>query len=136
MVTAARHTSGRRVLGLGLAVAVLIPLASAALDLYDRAWHWGKVVHASEALILTLLVGLLWLGYRDRFDLEMPTRLVVAAAIATGVALGVIKKFGRLPRAERAARADHPGQTAGPDKRSPPGAWLQPPACPTGRGRA
>jgi hypothetical protein len=94
VVTLARQASGRRLLGLGLAVAVLIPLLSAALDLYDRAWHWGKVVHASEALILTLLVGLLWLGYRDRFGLDMPSRLVVAAAIATGVALGVAWELG------------------------------------------
>jgi len=49
---------------------------------------------AAGAPVLTLLAGLLWLGYRDHRRFDIPTPLVTLAAIATGLALGVMWELG------------------------------------------
>lgn len=75
----------RRLLATGVLVAVLIPALFR---------HWSKVEHASEVLLLTLLVGLWWVAYNDRYRLHLPTQLVTLAAMATGVAAGVLWELG------------------------------------------
>jgi hypothetical protein len=75
-------------------VAVLIPSVGASLGPFAAGWHWGKVMHASESLVLGVLVGLLWLGYRDHHRLDIPTPLVTLAAMTVGVAVGVFWELG------------------------------------------
>lgn len=53
-----------------------------------------RVPTALGALVLTLLAGLVWLGYRAHHRLKIPTPLVALAAITTGVALGVLWELG------------------------------------------
>ncbi len=85
----ARQAQGLALVWVGVGVAVLVPLLSSLLNLYERVWFWGKVVHAVDVFALTWLFGLLLLAYRDCYDLEIPTPLVALASIMFGISVGV-----------------------------------------------
>lgn len=75
----------------GLAVlAVAIPLGSSLLGLYDRVWHWGKLVHGVEGFLVALLVGLLVLGWRDRAAIDLTDQLAVLLTIFSGIFFNVL----------------------------------------------
>ena len=65
-------------------VAVVLPLASSLLGLYDRIEHWGKFVHAVDGLCATLLFGVLLLAWRgvEKVDLADELAGLMAAAVA------------------------------------------------------
>jgi hypothetical protein len=69
---------------------VVIPTASSALGLYDRVTHWGKLVHSVEGFLVSLLIGLLILGWRDREAIDVTDQLAALLAMFAGVLFGVV----------------------------------------------
>jgi hypothetical protein len=74
-------------IGLGL-IAV-----STALGLYDRIWHWGKVVHGVEGVCVTTVAALLLLGYRERAQPGLPIHIAALASVCIGITFGACWEF-------------------------------------------
>jgi hypothetical protein len=70
-------------------LAVALPGASTAFDLYDRVTHWGKFVHGADGLLVALLFGSLLLGYRDDRLVDLTDQLSSLTAMFAGIAFGV-----------------------------------------------
>src|SRR5438105_6836787 len=70
-------------------VAILTPAASTALGLYDRVVHWGKLVHAVDALAVVMVFALLLLAYRDRQAIDLSDQLATLTAVFAGVLFGI-----------------------------------------------
>jgi hypothetical protein len=77
-------------IGLVLLVGVGLPVVSAALGLYDRVQHWGKLVHALDALCATLLFGVLLFAWRDVERVDLADELATLMAMCAGIFFGVI----------------------------------------------
>lgn len=82
--------TGRTLLGGIAVVAVLLPLVSSAVGLYDRITHWGKVVHGVEGVLVGVAVLWLVLGWRDRERIDMPTELATLVTVFAGIVFGVV----------------------------------------------
>jgi hypothetical protein len=54
------------------------------------------MAHAGEALVFSVFIAVLWLGYRDHFRQEVSTSLVTLAAMAAGIAIGVVWELGEF----------------------------------------
>ena len=70
--------------------ALAIPIVSSALGLYDRVLHWGKLVHGVEGFLVALLIGVLWLGWRDLEAIDLSDQLVALLTIFSGIFFGVM----------------------------------------------
>src|SRR5207302_7208929 len=82
--------SARLWLGLVLLVGVALPLASTFLGLYDRVQHWGKLVHAVDAVCATLLFGVLLLAWRDVEGVDLADELAALTSMCAGIFFGVV----------------------------------------------
>jgi hypothetical protein len=82
--------SARALLGVLVAAAVLLPLLSWAVGLYDRATHWGKFVHGVEGLLVALIVGLLLFGWRDHERIDLTDELTALVTMFAGILFGVV----------------------------------------------
>jgi len=71
-------------------VAVVLPLASSLLGLYDRIEHWGKFVHAVDGLCATLLFGVLLLAWRHVEGVDLADELAGLMAVCAGIYFGVM----------------------------------------------
>ena len=85
-------TSGRvrNLLLITLGVGVALPLVSSALGLYDGIQHWGKLVHAVDGFCAALIFGLLFLGWRERAQIELADELAALLTMFFGIFFGVI----------------------------------------------
>lgn len=89
-VSRAAPTVARWWLAALVLLALALPIGSSVFGLYDRVLHWGKLVHGVEGLVVTLVVGLLLLGWRDRAGIDFSDQLVVVVAIFSGMFFGVM----------------------------------------------
>jgi hypothetical protein len=71
-------------------IALVLPVASSAIGLYDRVTHWGKVVHGVEGLLVAMVVGLLLLGWRDRERVDVSDELAALITMFGGLFFGVL----------------------------------------------
>src|SRR6266446_3941514 len=85
------HPSIRsRVAAVGLlTVTVALPILSTVFGLYDRILHWGKVVHGVEGLLVTLLVGVLLLAWRDHEHVDLSDHLATLMTMCVGIFEGL-----------------------------------------------
>jgi hypothetical protein len=77
-------------LGLVLLVGIGLPVVSALLGLYDRVQHWGKLVHALDAMCATLLFGVLLFAWRDLERVDLADELAALMSMCAGVLFGVM----------------------------------------------
>src|SRR5947209_16276572 len=73
-----------------LAVGVVLPLASAALGVYDRIEHWGKVVHTLDGACATFIFGMLLFGWRDHTRADLTDELATLLTMFGGILFGLI----------------------------------------------
>src|SRR5579859_7984645 len=73
-----------------LLVGVGLLAVSIAFGLYDRIWHWGKVVHGVEAVCVTAVAALLLLGYRERAQAGLPVHIAALASVCLGITFGAL----------------------------------------------
>ena len=83
------HRSVPVSLGIVCVLLVAVPLVSAALGLFDRVTHWGKLVHGLEGFGFAVLVGLLLLGWRDHEQIDLTDQLASLTALFDGILFGV-----------------------------------------------
>jgi uncharacterized membrane protein HdeD (DUF308 family) len=83
--------SGRATLyAVGLGVLLVgIPFVSRALGVYEKVHHWGKLVHGIEGLLAVLLVGTLFLAWRDRETVALNNQLATLMTMFFGVLFGI-----------------------------------------------
>jgi hypothetical protein len=86
---AIEHPSVPVSLGIVCVLLVAVPLVSAALGLFDRVTHWGKLVHGLEGFGFAVLVGLLLLGWRDHEQIDLTDQLASVTTMFAGILFGV-----------------------------------------------
>ena len=68
---------------------VVLPLASTVFGIYGHVQHWGKLVHAVDALCATFVFGILLLAWRDAEAVDLPDELAALMSICAGIFFGV-----------------------------------------------
>jgi hypothetical protein len=66
---------------------------SVAFGLFDTVWHWGKLVHAAEAVCATAIAALVLLGYREHAQPGLPIHLAALASMCIGITFGAVWEF-------------------------------------------
>jgi hypothetical protein len=73
-----------------LVVGIALPLLSTVAGLYDRVEHWGKLVHAADGFCAAFIFGLLFLGWRQKNNVDLSDQLSALLTMFFGIFFGVL----------------------------------------------